>query len=345
MEASPAAADPRPDAAHWASAFCGAPEEALDLFGASRGRVLLVSIEGTDASSLHLMRHVWPDGDVQAMLRSDAVVPMRIDGGGEHAAAAQYWASELTAGVLPTIVLVYGARQTVCVRGRRLEPAYLVAKVRTAVAAASAAASSSAASRAEGMLSRYVAAAARDFRPPTPPPLPPTAQQLESQLNAAYAAELDAAYAASVEADEAADRERAAAAVAKAEAAAAAAEAEAARAAKAEVAQARREWRVCAAAQVPDEPAASDPSATNIAVRLRDGSRASRRFDGNAPLQLVADWVGGLTPDGASFVLASHYPRARFGEAEMERSLVLLGLHPAATLFVEEEEDGEEDEE
>ena len=95
--------------------------------------------------------------------------------------------------------------------------------------------------------------------------------------------------------------------------------------------------------RAPEPPAGSALSTSNVAVRLRDGRRASRRFEVSSPLQHVVDWIGGVTPDSGTFRLASSYPRRVFGQAELELSLADLGLQPAATLVIEEDED-EEDE-
>ena len=63
----------------------------------------------------------------------------------------------------------------------------------------------------------------------------------------------------------------------------------------------------------------------------------ARRFDAAAPLQMVIDWVGGLTPDAPGPIrLASHYPRRVFEAEEMTSSLASLALDRGAALFVEE---------
>ena len=74
--------------------------------------MLLIALEGNDASSLHLVQHVWPDKTIQSLLREPQVSALRIDGGGsraKHAAEARFWEAEL-ATVVPAIVLVYGVR-------------------------------------------------------------------------------------------------------------------------------------------------------------------------------------------------------------------------------------------
>ena len=195
---------------HWTAAFAASPPDALRRFSSTRGGVLLIALEGNDASSLHLVQHVWPDKTIQSLLSEPQVSALRIDGGGsraKHAAEARFWEAEL-ATVVPAIVLVYGVRGCVAVRERRLEPSYLAQKLRLAMAAAAtedeathaaghhssttAAAAAASSSRADGLLARYTHAASRDFRPPTPPPT-------QRQIDEMYAQELDAAYQASLE--------------------------------------------------------------------------------------------------------------------------------------------------
>ena len=80
-------------------------------------------------------------------------------------------------------------------------------------------------------------------------------------------------------------------------------------------------------------------------MRLRDGRRVTRRFAQESALRDVVAWLEGLEPDGEGFDLASNFPRMLFGAAELERSLIELGLHPTAMLFLQEREEEEEDEE
>lgn len=58
---------------------------------------------------------------------------------------------------------------------------------------------------------------------------------------------------------------------------------------------------------------------------------------------MVADWLGGVDPEGGGFRLATHYPRRVFEAAELRCSLAELGLYPAAALFIEEEEEADEE--
>ena len=346
----------------WTSAFEASPSDALRRFGSTPCAVLLVVLEGNDPASLHLLKAVWPDRQIGTLLHSPRVIPLRVDGGRDPLAAA-FWASELGAGgVLPTIVLAYGARGLVCVRERRLQPTHLLQKLDEALSAAEAAsvapglsstsaALSATSARAAGMLARYDHAASRQFRPPTPPPTQQELDQLAREQDRLYAADLDAAYAASLRADEAADeaadRERAAVEARRAAEEARRDEERARLVQAAEAAARRREARLAAASALPAEPSANEHlEVASIAVRLRDGRRMARRFDSSAPLQMVLDWVGGFTPDAPGPIrLASHYPRRVFEAEETASSLASLALDRGAALFVEEDDGDDEDEE
>ena len=311
--------------------------------------VVLIALEGNDVASLHLLQHVWPDAEVQALLRNSRVLALRVDGGSRaQQGAARWWEGQLsTGGALPSLVLLHGARGCVCVRERRLDPSYLATKLRAALdAVESEVLTAQLTARAESLLGEYMYASARDFRPPTPPPT-------QQELDRAYAAELDAAYRASEEEDARREAERSAAAEAaeakRAEVEEAAEverravaeheeELERARVAAADAAAARREWRLCTASLVPPEP---EYGGASVAVRMRDGRRIVRRFEASSPLQLVADWVGGEAADMGAFALASHYPRRRL--EDLSQTLEALGMANGATLFVEEDDDDEED--
>lgn len=70
-------------------------------------------------------------------------------------------------------------------------------------------------------------------------------------------------------------------------------------------------------------------------VRLPDGSNAQRRFDGAAPLRVVADFVESLEEmQHLRFHLANTFPRKEYGQSDMQQSLEALGLAPSAALFV-----------
>ena len=71
-------------------------------------------------------------------------------------------------------------------------------------------------------------------------------------------------------------------------------------------------------------------------VRLRDGTTATRRFEGGAPLAAVRAWVESLDAHDSmtySLVLAAP-PRTVFGVGQGGASLTELGLAPQAALFV-----------
>ena len=66
------------------------------------GAVLLLAIEENDPASLHLVQHVWPNAEVQALLRRPTMIAMRLQAS-THRAEAQFWARELATGSLPAI--------------------------------------------------------------------------------------------------------------------------------------------------------------------------------------------------------------------------------------------------
>ena len=84
------------------------------------------------------------------------------------------------------------------------------------------------------------------------------------------------------------------------------------------------------------------PGQARVLVRALDGSRITRRFDENAALQAVFDWVDVTSADPMSrsgdFKLVCSYPRLLFNMQEHSgTSLKDAGLAPDASLFVEED--------
>lgn len=66
-----------------------------------------------------------------------------------------------------------------------------------------------------------------------------------------------------------------------------------------------------AAASLPPEPAASDASGCNIAVRFPDGKRQQRRFPRDAPISAVAAFCHTIVEEaaaGRSFFLTEAFP-------------------------------------
>ena len=105
----------RPSSDHWSHTFASTAdaEAALEQFGvgfagegeARVGGVLVLVLEANDPTSLHLVQAVWPDAELQALLRGATTIAMRLQ---EPAAKdeARYWAGELATGAphdLPTI--------------------------------------------------------------------------------------------------------------------------------------------------------------------------------------------------------------------------------------------------
>ena len=269
--------------------------------------------------------------------------------------------------MLPAIVLLWGAHGHRCIRERRLQPAHLARILFNAQREAERTEVPTA--RATALLTAYRYAAARRFRPPTPPP---TQRELEAKI----VAQQDADFAAALEADQAAElaaelamaeslaevaraaEEEAAARqwaeVQRAEAALAAEAAEARRAAMAEARRTilveRSAERLRRAEALGLEPPSTQASTITLAVRLRGGGRIQRRFERSTRLEDVFAWVGAHVPAAlARFTLVSRYPRFTLDveeEGQGARTLEEVGLGAgagaAATVFVEGEEEEED---
>ncbi|KAK3249627.1 hypothetical protein CYMTET_40955 [Cymbomonas tetramitiformis] len=87
-----------------------------------------------------------------------------------------------------------------------------------------------------------------------------------------------------------------------------------------------------------EEPAAGAPGVVDIAVRLPQGIRFQRRFDGNALLTDVFDWVDGqwAAPSGAQavpFQLVTDYPRRVFTFNEAAEAEIKVEEFGSKTLF------------
>ena len=368
---------------HWTTLFASADagEEVLQRFagsGAGVGRrcgvgALLVVIEGSDPASLHLLRDVWPsralfdalhnnnsgsvdgDGDGGGFDGDgDGVVALRVS---TRAPQCGFWLHELAVSS-PAVMLLSGAHGVASFRPRSLAAPTLAAAVRRAAAAARDAVATTSGqnavqARGEAMLARYRAWQERGWRPPPsaprpapPPAAPPPAAGASGEIIDAQTAE----YAAALAQDEAIEAAEAAAAAERAE------EEEAAkRAARdAELEQldieARKEKRRNArrhkGARLPAEPAAASPDAVRVLVRMRDGRRLQRRFDRGVLLKWVVGWIESEDVDGDDFALVSNFPRASSRSAESRNtSLAQLGLWPNCSLFVEEVDEEEVEDE
>jgi hypothetical protein len=269
--------------------------------------------------------------------------------------------------VLPAIVLLWGAHGHRCIRERRLQPAHLARILTNAQREAERAEVPTA--RARALLTAYRRAAARQFRPPTPPPTPRELEaKIVAQQDADFAAALEADQAAelaaelamaesSAEAARAAEEEAAARQWAEAQRTEAARAAEAAEARHAAMREARRiklaercTERLRRAEALAFEPPPTQASTITLAVRLRDGGRIQRRFEHSTRLVDVFAWVGAHVPAAlARFTLVSRYPRVTLDveeEGQGARTLEEVGLGAgagaAATVFVEGEEEEED---
>ncbi len=343
---------PRQAGRGWSSLFRDAShsEGAIARFGRG-GCALLVWRDDPSPSSLHLAQRVWTEPGVVGLLGRPETLALRIRRGD---AAAAYWESECDAEA--PAVGVFGPSRPVRVLKARQLPASAVARELAAAVAAAADgdASDGDAGRAAAMLGRYAAAAARGFRPPTPPPAPEGANGAASggappsspSWSATIAAQ-DEQYALSLHADqmaeEAEEQAEQAAIQAAIQEAEAEREAEREAAEAAEAAAARRREREARAAALPVEPPAGASDATVILARLRDGGRAQRRFPKASTLRDVFSWLSNEMPAARLASLATSFPRRELSEeADGEHTLEGLGLHPAATLFVQELESDDE---
>ena len=153
----------------------------------------------------------------------------------------------------------------------------------------------------------------------------------EREMGRAMREEQDAAYAAAEREDVEKERKR------REEAAA---EQEAERKSK-EYARTREQQVAERAARVVPEPEPG-PGQARVLVRTLDGSRITRRFDEQATLQAVFDWVDATSANpmerSGDFKLVCSYPRLLFNmEEHSGTSLKDAGLAPDASLFVEED--------
>lgn len=148
------------------------------------------------------------------------------------------------------------------------------------------------------------------FGPPPPPPPPPHAplQYTSTASNTTHRAEADAAEQ---------RRLQAAANIA-----------------------ARRQQK---AASLPPEPAVGTPGVAAIRVRLPDGQNHQRRFQPDASVQLLYDWVDSLEGfDKLSYSLVSAFPKRVYDAAGCGAlTLAEAGLVPQGALFVQVHDDDE----
>lgn len=123
------------------------------------------------------------------------------------------------------------------------------------------------------------------------------------------------------------------------------AEQEAAERRRTEAAEALAQRRAAAAASLPPEPAPGTPTpCAVIRVRLPDGSNHQRRFESVAAVSAVYDWVNSL--ENCTFMrysLVCNFPRRVYGGESMGASLQDAGLAPQGVLFVQVEDDPEDE--
>lgn len=86
-------------------------------------------------------------------------------------------------------------------------------------------------------------------------------------------------------------------------------------------------------ASLPSEPESGD-GASNLVVRLTDGSRLQRRFRKTDALKVVFDYVECNQDYDGDFDLVTNFPRKVFSDRSL--NLEEAGLYPHASLFVQE---------
>lgn len=104
--------------------------------------------------------------------------------------------------------------------------------------------------------------------------------------------------------------------------------------------------RASACDVLPPEPATGSAGVTTIRINLPNGKRELRKFGADATLRNVFDWVTSL--DDCTFLqfnLVSNFPRVVFTREMHEgETLAACGLSPQSALFIEVEDDVEEEE-
>ena len=74
---------------------------------------------------------------------------------------------------------------------------------------------------------------------------------------------------------------------------------------------------------------------------MADGRRVNRRFAPESPLRHVIEWVEGEAPAVGAYSLATSYPARVLRDADHGATLESLGLGGGGTLFLQEEDDDE----
>ncbi|XP_030530309.1 plant UBX domain-containing protein 10 isoform X2 [Rhodamnia argentea] len=78
------------------------------------------------------------------------------------------------------------------------------------------------------------------------------------------------------------------------------------------------------------------PNVTQVLVRFPAGERKERRFQSDATIQSLYDYVDSLgCLDMGNYTLISNFPRVSYGSDKFSLSLKEAGLYPQASLFVE----------
>ncbi|KAI3522472.1 hypothetical protein L1887_00265 [Cichorium endivia] len=79
------------------------------------------------------------------------------------------------------------------------------------------------------------------------------------------------------------------------------------------------------------------PDVTQVLVRLPNGERKGRRFHCNTRIQSLYDFIDSSSSlEMGSYTLVTNFPRVLYGPDKLSFTLKEVGLHPQASLFVEQ---------
>eukprot|EP00897_Mesotaenium_endlicherianum_P007705 jgi/Mesen1/6963/ME000360S06227 len=99
--------------------------------------------------------------------------------------------------------------------------------------------------------------------------------------------------------------------------------------------QRRREEKAAVLGAEPEKA----PDVTQVRFSLPTGDRKERRFHSTALVQSLYNYVDSLGAlKSLNYRLVTNFPRMVYGPGMLDKTLKEVGLHPAATLFIQEED-------
>eukprot|EP00958_Prasinococcus_capsulatus_P006369 scaffold603_cov404-Prasinococcus_capsulatus_cf.AAC.43 len=102
-----------------------------------------------------------------------------------------------------------------------------------------------------------------------------------------------------------------------------------------EAVEQRRAQKAAVLATEPED----GPGVCKIAIRMIDGSRQDRRFNGTDTVRQVYDFVDSLGVPFQKYTLATNFPRKVLTDEICSQTLEEAGLSPQALLFIKQEDD------